>query len=300
MGFTAACRLPCHAMVVLTSSGLRATFAPEAGMVCASLQADGAELLGQRGGLEKYKTTGSTFGIPLLHPWANRWDRELDSPYVRIDPETGLPIHGLLNGWPEWTVTSSEADAVSAEFDFASNDELLRVFPYPHVVGVDASLGTGALTITTRVRPTGDVPVPIAFGWHPYLTLPGVPRDDWRVTLPVHERLVLDDRKLPTGEVEEVDYPAAMPLAGKAFDDGFRGARDGTVFAVEGGRRRLELEFVSGYPFAQVFAPPGDELIALEPMTAPTNALNTGDGLRHAGPGEPFEATFRVAVHTIP
>jgi hypothetical protein len=35
-------------------------------------------------------------------------------------------------------------------------------------------------------------------------------------------------------------------------------------------------------------------------MTAPTNALVSGDGLRRAEPGEPFEATFRVRVHTVP
>ena len=39
-----------------------------------SLTHRGEELLGQRGGLPAYRERGATFGIPLLHPWANRLD----------------------------------------------------------------------------------------------------------------------------------------------------------------------------------------------------------------------------------
>jgi galactose mutarotase-like enzyme len=43
-------------------------------MVCCSLRHRGDELLGQRRGLAAYAATGSTMGIPFLHPWANRLD----------------------------------------------------------------------------------------------------------------------------------------------------------------------------------------------------------------------------------
>jgi aldose 1-epimerase len=56
------------------------------------------------------------------------------------------------------------------------------------------------------------------------------------------------------------------------------------------------VEFLAGYPYAQVFAPSEQEFVAIEPMTAPTNALTTGRGLRVVAPGERFEAAFRVRV----
>jgi aldose 1-epimerase len=43
-----------------------------------------------------------------------------------------------------------------------------------------------------------------------------------------------------------------------------------------GGGRRIELKVGSGYRFAQVYAPPDDDVVAYEPMTAPTNALVAG------------------------
>ena len=280
-------------MVVLTNGSLRATFAPEAGMVCASLTADGAELLGQRGGLEKSRTTGSTFGIPLLHPWANRVDLEVDSPRARIDAETGLPIHGLLNGWPDWDVTDVTESALTARFDFGAHPELLSAFPYPHVIAVRATLDAAGLTIATRVTSTGSAgPVPIAFGWHPYLTLP----DEPRVSLPVRDRVVLDERKLPTGEIQRMGFPDEFPLH-HPFDGGFVDVPDGVRFLLRGGGRETAVEFLRGYNCAQLFVPEGQGLIAFEPMTAPTNALHSGTGLRRESD---FEAVFRVATRTYP
>jgi aldose 1-epimerase len=161
------------------------------------------------------------------------------------------------------------------------------------VIAVRATLDGGGLTIATRVTSTGSAgPVPIAFGWHPYFNLP----DDARVTLPVRSRVVLDERKLPTGDVEPVDYPPDMPVD-EGFDDGYTGVPDGARFVLRGGGRELAIEFLRGYDCAQVFAPPGKGLIAFEPMTAPTNALHSGTGLRRESD---FEAVFRAATRTFP
>jgi aldose 1-epimerase len=269
------------------------TWVPSAGMVCASWIVDGQEQLGQRGGLEKYKLTGSTFGIPLLHPWANRLDRQIDSPLVRRDPN-GLPIHGLLAASPYWEVIEHSDERVAAQLDFGAHPEYLDVFPYPHVIEVDVAIEPTAQTIATRVHATGDDPVPLSFGWHPYLCIGGVPRREWELSLPVRDHLVLDSRSIPTGEVETVDYPDPLLLGDRAFDDGYSGVADGATFAVSAGGRRIEVEFVSGYPYAQVFAPPAEEVVCFEPMTAPTNALESGQGLRTVAPGEWFEAVFTV------
>ena len=55
-----------------------------------------------------------------------------------------------------------------------------------------------------------------------------------------------------------------------------------------------------GFEWAQVFTtdryPARDLAVAIEPMTAPANALVSGDGLRFAAPGEPFSASFRLTV----
>ena len=56
------------------------------------------------------------------------------------------------------------------------------------------------------------------------------------------------------------------------------------------------MDFVGGYPYAQVYAPEDDDVVAYEPMTAPTNALVSGDGLQLVPPGESRSATFAITV----
>ena len=81
-----------------------------------------------------------------------------------------------------------------------------------------------------------------------------------------------------------------------AFDDGFALLGPAATFALAGGGLRIAVDLLEGYPYAQVFAPKGEAFVALEPMTAPTNALVSGQGLRLVGPGEALRATFRVRV----
>jgi aldose 1-epimerase len=296
-----------HLVIDLRAGDLEAAYVPDAGMVCASLRHAGAELLGQRGGLAAYRERGSTFGIPLLHPWANRlgaFDVELlgrrmrlaGSPRVRTE-EHGLPIHGLLAASPLWRVLEQAVDRVRAELDF-DEPELLQAFPFPHVIEMDARLEPEGLTVRTTIRPTGDVAVPLAFGYHPYFSPPGVPREQWEVSVPVRRRLVLDEHALPTGATEPVE-PFRGPIGERTWDDGFDRLVPGEPFAVAGGGRRIEVAFGEGYPVAQVFAPPGKDLICFEPMAAPTNALVSGDGLRTVAPGESAVAEFAVRVVSV-
>jgi aldose 1-epimerase len=298
--------------VVLVSpeADLRAGFAPQAGMVGYSLRHRGGELLGQRGGLSAYRRRGSSFGIPLLHPWANRLSsrsysasgREtvLDpqiSP-VRLDPN-GLPIHGLLAASGYWKLESriacAERAAIGARLDFGAHDELLAAFPFPHEVRVQAELAVDTLTVATTVVATGDVGVPVSFGWHPYLRLPGVPREEWTTELAVKTRALLDERGIPTGSEEPAEVSPG-PLGMRGYDDLFTALTEPPRFALEGGGRRIEVEFAEGYPVAQVYAPPEEQFICFEPMTAPTDALASGRGLRAVAPGDAFRAEFRLRV----
>jgi aldose 1-epimerase len=292
---------------------LRVAFVPGAGMVGYSLTHRGEELLGQRGGLAAYRERGSSFGIPLLHPWANRLagtTYALGGRRVELDPErspihldpNGLPIHGILAASPYWEVVGRSPGngsvALATRLDFGAHEELMAAFPFPHELHVQAELRDDTLTIATIVLPTERVAVPVSFGWHPYLRLPGVPRAEWRVELPVRGRAVLDDLGVPTGEVEAVDIEPG-PLGDTTYDDHYVALERPAVFAVEGAGRRIELELGQGYPYAQVYAPDDAEeepYICFEPMTAPVNALISGEGLRSVPPGGSLRAEFSVRV----
>jgi galactose mutarotase-like enzyme len=293
------------ATATLVAGDLDATFATGAGMVCCSLRAGGVELLGQRRGLAAYAATGSTMGIPLLHPWANRLSAlryeqggrtvavRPDAEGVRLD-EHGLPIHGLLAASRDWRVTALEtAGTVArlvAELRF-ERPELLASFPFPHRLTLTAALDPHALSIELALHATGDVAVPVAFGFHPYLQ-PGGERSALEIALPARIGLALDERGIPTGATRALDAERG-PLGERTFDDLCAVGEEPVAFAVAGAGRALTVRFLRGYSFGQVFAPPGEPFVAVEPMTAAVSALT------HPGECplvESYEAAFAVEV----
>jgi galactose mutarotase-like enzyme len=276
----------------LPDGTLEAAFAPGNGMLATSLRHHGDELLGPK-------------GIPFLAPWANRLEGDhvalggspvdlTGSAFVERD-EQGLPIHGLLGGSPLWKVFAHTNWALGAELDFGAHPGLLESFPFPHRLVMRADLGARTLTIRTTVSAGPDEPVPVSFGFHPYFALPDVARSVWRVELPAMEHLELDERSIPTGASE---YAASdcFVLGHRIYDDGYASVRRGARFALSGGGRRITVRFDAGYPCAQVYAPAHEDVICFEPMTAPTNALVSGDGLIWVQPGSSYTATFSISV----
>ena len=283
---------------------MEAQFVPDAGMIGISLTDSGTELLGQRRGLDAYVANGKTMGIPILYPWANRLGANTYTAEgttvtltagehgVRADPN-GLPIHGVLAAYPDWRVTHESDNELTAEVDFTDED-LLASFPFPHRLAVTVTLYERTLRVRSSIAPDSDRPVPLCFGFHPYLQLPGVPREQWVIETPAMRHLKLDERGLPTGETTP-QQPSTEPLGDKTFDDGYDEVADGAVFAVSGGGRRIEVHFEQGYPAAQIFAPPGEDVVCFEPMAAVTDALRSG-GYRSAQPGDWGIAEFSIRV----
>jgi aldose 1-epimerase len=291
---------------------LEATFIPELGMVGGSIRHEGEELLAQLGGQDAYARSGSTFALPFLHPWANRlsaWEYGLDDHPVELDPNspiihrdgaTGLPIHGLLAASPHWQLVDADIGSLTAELDFGAVPEYIEAFPFPHRITYRATAQDATLTVAITVTPTADLPVPISFGFHPYLTLPGSDRRDWMIKLPVTRQALLDEQMIPTGQhVELLAGELNGPLGDRTFDtsyDRLSEASDRPTFVVADERRTIAVEFVDGYPTSQVYAPEKSDFICFEPMTAPINALKSGERLRFAQPGSEFTAVFAISV----
>jgi aldose 1-epimerase len=287
--------------VELTAGPLSAVFAPGLGMTGVSLRHRGGEHLALPGGLDALRG-GHTTGLPLLAPWANRLSRRtyraagvtVDLARLRLHVDDhGLPIHGFLVGRPAWSVEQLTTRGDTARVR-ASTDVDAPAFPFPHRIEVTAVASETQLRVDTKIVPTGRRAVPIAFGWHPYLRLPGASRNRWRLCLPARRHLALDRFGIPTGE--STSEPREAELIGRrTFDDGYAFRRDRRLVIENDDGRSIELRCGAGYPCAQVWVPPGKPFVALEPMAAPTNALvdRTAPVVRR---GDAFTATFVLTL----
>jgi aldose 1-epimerase len=291
--------------ISLAAGDLEAVFLPGHGMLGISLTYRGAEILRRVDDLKAAAATGAVAGLPFLYPWANRlagfrYDAagrnvvlNPASPLLYFDTN-GLPMHGVP--WPHlaWDVMETKAGRLTASLDWARPD-CLAIFPFRHWLTMTASLQAGSLTVETVLHAGGDGPVPVSFGFHPYIGLPDLPRTDWLVSLPAMRQFVLDRRMIPTG-AEEPFAGLDDELGQRDFDDGFALLEARASFSIAGAGRRITMELLEGYPNAQIYAPKGKDYIAFEPMTAPTNALVSGEGLRLVEPNGGFRAVFRIRV----
>jgi aldose 1-epimerase len=265
-----------------------------------------------------YSVAGKTVQVPR------------DPTRIALD-ENGLPIHGVIGGRLGWELTDtpgfdatpdpdatpgpdaatgaevrSGAGAQSLAATLSWNrdkPDLFEVFPFEHDLTYEARLIDGRLEIEVTVHACGEDAVPVAFGFHPYLA-PGGPRQDWQIELPAMRHLALDADQIPLGP-DPADAGAGAGRASSAesfalgereYDDGFDSVGEPARFAVMAPARRIALELTNGYPCAQVYAPLSGHFICFEPMTAPANALRSGDGLRLLAPGERYRAGFSLRV----
>jgi len=291
--------------VTLNAGELSATFLPGLGMLGASLRKGTNEFLSLHAGVNGY-AKGHTTGLPLLAPWANRLGGDeykvgsltvdlAQAPRIHRDAN-GLPIHGTLGADTGWDLVRIATDAGSAvlvgRLDVGARPDLLESFPFPHELSVEYRLDALALTVATTIRATGRRRVPVSFGWHPYLRLPGVRRNAVRVVLPARRHLLLDERGIPTGEGHKVTAEAD-PLGSRTFDHLYALGRDRRL-GLAGGEHEVRLRFDRNYGYTQVYAPGDLNLVCLEPMTAPVDALVTG-ACPFVSPGQSFTARFSIA-----
>jgi aldose 1-epimerase len=289
----------------LAAGDLVAVFRPEQGMLCTSLKHRGEEILRRVDEMDEALATGMSIGIPLNYPWANRLRGtryDFDGREVELDPTSpwlmkdwnDVIIHGVP--WPklQWQVLAADDRRLRSRLAW-NRPELLAVFPFEHEVEMTATLDGLGLTIETAVLASAGVRVPVSFGFHPYIGLPGLGRERWQLTLPAMQGIVLDDRLLPVGE--RTDLPAYDErLADLDFDHGFAFVTPSPSMSIAGNGRRVSVDFLKNFPFAQIYAPPGRDYISLEPMTAPADALRSHAHLPEVAPGARFAATWRLRV----
>ena len=239
----------------LLAGDLEAVFLPAHGMLGASFRHRGVEMLRRVEDLEAAAARGSSVGIPLLHPWANRLAApryrvlgqqvvlDVSSPLLHLD-EHGLPMHGVPWSFLPWVVTEAGQDFVTARLEWSTSD-LLAVFPFRHHVELEAILRRDGLTLETTLIAGSEGPVPVSFGFHPYLGVPELSRVNWRLKLPVMRKLVLDGRGIPTGD-EEPFGGFNAELGESSFDEGFALMEERTSFVSRGSELHSQRGFFCG------------------------------------------------------
>lgn len=252
-------------------------------------------------------------GTPLI-PWPNRLADgryTFDGQHYQLaltEPEKQNAIHGLLR-WRNWTAHDRAEDRVVMRTRLHPTDR----WPFALDVSVEYQLGPGGLSVRTRARNVGEGPCPYGCGQHPYLSPgPDARVDDCTLELRAQTRIPTDpDRQLPTGRepVDGTSYDFRAPRQigsleiDYAFDDLERDA-EGLAWVRLGcpDGRTVEMWVDGAYPVIEIYT--ADTLaehrrrtgLGAEPMSAPPNALATGEQIVRLEPGQEHVAEWGVRL----
>ena len=180
----------------------------------------------------------------------------------------------------------------------------LEYYPFPFTLELEFMLhDSGAFTVEVACRNQHTAAIPIGFGWHPYFRLTER-ADDHLLQLPACEKVVIQERMIPTGEQQPFhDFLKKNRVGTADLDHCFQVAKTDGVYKMllEGNNQQLKVQASARqFPYFQVFTPPHRQSIALEPMSCNVDAFNNGQGLVTLEPDREWKGKMTFTLQNQP
>lgn len=254
----------------------------------------------------------------VLVPWPNRvaggtWSYDGEAQHLEItEPDNGNALHGLLTRTP-YQVSARTPDSITLGAGIPPQPG----YPFELSTSVRYQLVENGLLVTHSLENTGTRSAPVALGAHPFLRLGNVPAEELTLYINADTHIEVDERLNPSGITTDVtgtkhDFRAGRLVGSVDLDDAWSDVRreeDGSSLhyleAPDGSQVQLFMDASFGYVQAfttKEFATDGGMVtaVAVEPMTAPADAFNSGEGLRWLEPGESWKATWGIRYRRGP
>ncbi|SDS30720.1 aldose 1-epimerase family protein [Agrococcus carbonis] len=248
----------------------------------------------------------------VLAPWGGRvaggdWMHHGEVQRLAItERDKGNASHGLLRFSPYRVLDHTESAVV-----LQATIHPQPGWPFLIDTTVTYELTDDGLRVAHEATNIGAEPAPWACGAHPYLAVGDTPADRLTLTVPA-ERVFNAERHIPTQETLVDAMDASAPdlrggrrLADLDIDHNYAGLEHvggvATSTLLDDTGRGAALWQDAAYPYAVVFTPrdfPASSgpkhAAAVEPMSAPANALNSGIGLVWLEPGETWRGHWGI------
>lgn len=234
-------------MLDLEAGGVSARVAPERGAIVTSLVVAGRELLYLDEATLADPAQNVRGGIPVLFPYAGKL---ADGRFLHAG--TTMKQHGFGRNKP-WEVRERRRDFL--RLSLAQDADTRAQYPYGYEAEYGVTLLPRGLLVEILAHNTGDRPLPISPGWHPYFRCPAAAKAQVRGDVSGFSADKL-------GNDREFDFGLPPPATGRAR------------FEVPG-LGALRLSFSPAMRHMQFWSQPGKDFICLEPFWGPNNTVNT-------------------------
>lgn len=244
-------------------------------------------------------TYDTTYASAILFPFANRIK---DGQYLfndqqfQLDPnhkEENNALHGLVYN-KTFLVTHQSADKQGAElimeYDY---QEVEDGFPFPFLIRLKYTFTQTGLDIDVSVVNTSDTTFPFTIGWHPYFLSENL--NNSILKFESEHKLNIGHRNIGL-DLEPISPIDSVVLKNKNLDDCWQLKETDVGF--ETPNYKLILSSSQANSFLQVYTPPKEHMIAIEPTTGVSDSFNNNIGLKFLKSKETFDITWALKIHT--
>jgi aldose 1-epimerase len=246
----------------------------------------------------------------VLVPWPNRvrdgrWTHNGHTLQLAVnDTAHRTALHGLLSATAHLPVARCDSSITLAAPVLPQGG-----YPFHLETQVCYQLTADGLMTTHSVHNAGWTPAPVGVGAHPFLAIGDVSTETLTLTIDGTHHVDVDCQLIPIGvtavEGTEWDLRGGRLISDLHLDDswavqpGRGGGSTHTLSASDGRSVSLWADDAFGVVHAFItreFPRGGGFMtaVALEPMTARADALNTGAGMRWLQPGKTFSASWAI------
>jgi aldose 1-epimerase len=257
------------------------------------------------------------YGTPILFPPNRVKDGRLSFKGREYRLPLNEPPHFHLHGEicsRAWEVietgASDEGGAyVISQFRYAEHPEIMAYFPHPLTFTVTVTLHEGRLEMNGTIANEGEDEAPLAFGLHPYFSIPFDSGEEIKLQVPATAEWPVTNLALVAGEPEVTAYSRSLSEGVSIADYPQLGCN---LLTLAGGDSTCRMEmkdrgytiayrFGPEFPYVLLFRPDWSSAYSLEPYTYVTDAFNLPyehelTGARGIGAGETFSFSTSMWV----
>ena len=250
-------------------------------------------------------------GIPFMHPWANRLDRDkiFNRSFTMNDilnavlyrDGNNLALHGLILKSDKWQIIDMSATDLKASCTakLAFNEtHLLDLFPFKHNIFITLELESEKLFYKVEIENLSSNEMPICFGFHPYFNIKH--SENNILIVPDAEVALVDEKLIPTNKYDEKEALFSfkenqIPIKNQNIDHAFLHQNQNENYQLKTDNYLVTFNLDENYTVVQIYHPNNEQkpYICIEPMTALANALNTGN-YNTIAPNSKFNAVFSI------
>ena len=240
----------------------------------------------------------------VLMPWPNRvaggsYSWEGTSYDLPVDePTFGTSLHGFVT-FQEWEIAEVDSSSVLLRTLIAAR------YSYPWTLAVSARYSLDAdagLSVELSATNIGEGTAPYGVGFHPYLAVDDKRADGLELTNPASVIYEADASMIPVAAHDVADFgldfrsPACIGTS--QLDHAFAGLPKGTwAVTLRDPASGVGVSLSSDARWLQVYSADyiGRVGVAVEPMSCPPNAFNSGTDVVALGAGQTHTLSARIA-----